>query len=75
MAAVEIPVGDKSVRFHESRYAEKGARPRVSSTLPTYHRYLTKKNEKKKNTIKDNQNRFLLNLADLDWAMDVGESN
>ena len=35
MAAVEIAIGDKSVRFHESRYAEKGARPRVS--CPTTH--------------------------------------
>jgi len=40
MAAVEIAIGDKSVRFHESRYAEKGARPRdVKSVGKKSRRY------------------------------------
>lgn len=30
MAGVDIEIGDQRVRFHESRYAEKGTRPRVS---------------------------------------------
>lgn len=33
MADVEIAIGNQSIRFHESRHAEKGARPRVSSIV------------------------------------------
>ncbi len=35
MAGVDIEIGDQRVRFHESRYAEKGTRPRVSGIF--YH--------------------------------------
>jgi len=43
MAGVDIEIGDQRVRFHESRYAEKGTRPRVSGIFliqPVYIGFL-----------------------------------